>query len=41
MRQELATGHATSAERDALRSQIAVAINEQKLVPQDRRFILP
>jgi hypothetical protein len=41
MRQDLAAGQATEAERDALRSEIAVAINAQKLVPEDPRFVYP
>jgi hypothetical protein len=41
MREDLAAGDATPAERDAVRSQIAVAINAQKLRPEDPRFIYP
>jgi hypothetical protein len=41
MRQELAAGAATSDEVDDLRSRIAVAINRQELVPEDRHFVYP
>jgi hypothetical protein len=41
MRQELDTGKATDAERDAIRSEIAVAINAGKLRPADRHYVYP
>jgi hypothetical protein len=41
MRSDMASGQSTPQERDALRGQIAVAINAQKLVVQDPRFIYP
>jgi hypothetical protein len=41
IRQDLENGQASDAERDALRSQIAMAINAQKLVPEDPRFLYP
>jgi hypothetical protein len=41
VRRDLEAGQATAGERDALRSQIAMAINTQKLVPEDPRFIYP
>jgi hypothetical protein len=41
MRQDLLSGHATSEERDAVRSQIAMAVNAQKLVPEDPHFVYP
>jgi hypothetical protein len=41
MRRDLETGRATDAERDALRSQVALAINAQKLSPEDPGFIYP
>lgn len=41
MKRDFETGHPTSAERDALRSEIAVAINSQKLAIEDPRFVYP
>ena len=41
MRSELRETHATPSDLDAVRSQIAVAINAGKLVPEDRRWVYP
>jgi hypothetical protein len=41
MRKDLADANATAAERDALRSQIALAINAQRLKPESWAFVYP